>query len=154
MPQRRQSWQTIAHEAQQYRDASISRIKPDVPQTPSILPRNVMDIPAKLLSPDEIQITELPVEELADMLQLRKLTAMVVTLAFLRRAGVAQKLVCSLPQTAIPNAVSSPNKRQECRPIVSQNSCQKVHLSAPAILMNTMLNTGNLWVRCMVFRSA
>lgn len=59
-----------------------------------------MDIPAKLLSPDEIQITELPVEELADMLRLRKLTAMVVTLAFLRRAGIAQKLVCSPPQTA------------------------------------------------------
>ena len=33
----------------------------------------------------------------------------------------------------IPNAVSPPNNRQECRPIVSQNSCPRVHLSAPAI---------------------
>ena len=30
-----------------------------------------MDIPGKLLSPDEIEITELPVEEPADMLRLR-----------------------------------------------------------------------------------
>lgn len=102
MTERKKAWQTIAHEAQQYRDASISRIKPDVPQIPSNLPRNVMDIPGKLLSPDEIRITELPVEELADMLRLRKVSALVVTLAFLRRAGVAQKLVCSPPQSAFP----------------------------------------------------
>lgn len=104
MTERRKTWQSIAHEAQQYRDASISRIKPDVPQIPSNLPRNVMGIPGKLLSPDEIQITELPVEELADMLRLGKVTAVVVTLAFLRRAGVAQKLVRSPPQSALPNA--------------------------------------------------
>lgn len=133
MTERRKTWQTIAHEAQEYRDASISRIKPDVPQTPSNLPRNVMDIPGKLLSPDEIQITEFPVEELADMLRLRKVTAIVVTLAFLRRAGVAQKLVCSPPQSALPNAVSFPKNRQGGRPIVSQNYCPRVHLSAPAI---------------------
>ena len=101
MPERRKTWKTIAHEAQQYRDASISRIHPDVPRAPSTLPQNVMDIPGKLLSPDEIQITELPVEELAGMLRLRKVTAMVVTLAFLRRAGVAQKLVCSPRQNAL-----------------------------------------------------
>ena len=43
---------------------------PDIPLTPSNLPRNVMDIPGKLLSPDEIHPTELPVEELAGMLRL------------------------------------------------------------------------------------
>ena len=59
-----------------------------------------MDIPGKLLSPDGIQVTELPVEELAEMLQLRKVTAMVVTLAFLRRAVVAQKLVSLPPHNA------------------------------------------------------
>lgn len=36
--------------------ASISRIKWDVPQTTSNLSQNVMDIPGKLLRPDEIQI--------------------------------------------------------------------------------------------------
>lgn len=118
MTERRKTWQTIAHEAQQYRDASISRIKPDVPQTPSNLPRNVMEIPGKLLSPDETRITELPVEELADMLRLRKVSAMVVTLAFLRRAGVAQKLVCLPAQSALPNAMSLLKNRQGCRPIV------------------------------------
>lgn len=133
MTERRKTWQTIAQEAQQYRDASISRIKPDVPHIPSNLPRNVMSIPGKLLSPDEVQITELPVEELADMLRLGKVTALVVTLAFLRRAGVAQKLVCSPPQSALPNAMSLLKNRQRCRPIVSRNSCPRVHLSAPAI---------------------
>lgn len=92
-----------------------------------------MDIPGKLLSSDDIQITELPVEELADMLRLRKVTAMVVTLAFLRRAGVAQKLVCSPPLSALPNAMSLPKNRQGCRPVVSQNYCPRAHLSAPTI---------------------
>lgn len=133
MTEPRKTWQTIAHEAQQYRDASISRIKPDVPQTPSNLPRNVMGIPEKLLRPDEIQITELPVEDLADLLRLGKVTAVVVTLAFLRRAGVAQKLVHSPPQNALPKAMSLIKNRQRCRSIVSQNYCPRVHLSAPAI---------------------
>ena len=31
IPERRKTWQTIAHKPKQYRDASISRIKPDVP---------------------------------------------------------------------------------------------------------------------------
>ncbi len=96
MPQHKKTWEKIAREAQGHRDASISRVKPDVPHPPANLPRNVMDIPCQLLSREEIQITEAPPEELAELLRSRKLTATTVTIAFLRRAGLAQKLVCSL----------------------------------------------------------
>ena len=59
-----------------------------------------MDITGKLLNPNEIQINEPPVKELADMLRLRKVPAMGITLRFIHRAGVARKLVCLPPQNA------------------------------------------------------
>ncbi len=86
-------WQDIAKEAQDYRDASVARVKPDVPQLPKNLPNNVINIPGETLSRKEVQITETPVEDLLSLLASGKLTAITVTTAFLRRAGLAQRLV-------------------------------------------------------------
>lgn len=89
------TWQETAQQAQQIRDASLSQIKPALPETPSELPRNVTDIPKHLLTTDEVVITETPPEDLVTSLAAGKLTSTAVINAFLRRAGLAQKLVCS-----------------------------------------------------------
>jgi amidase len=86
-------WQNVVQEAQNYRDASLARVQPSIPETPAQLPRNVMGIPRVALEPDEVRITELPIEVLLDLLASGKVTATTVTKAFLRRAGLAQKLV-------------------------------------------------------------
>lgn len=89
------TWQEIAEQAQQIRDASLSLIKPALPETPSELPRNVTGIPKHLLTTDEVVITQTPPEDLVTLLAAGKLTSTAVTNAFLRRAGLAQKLVCN-----------------------------------------------------------
>lgn len=86
-----------------------------------------MDILRKLLRSDEIQITELSLKELADILQLRTLTAIATALAFLCYVGVSQKLVClPLSECPFPHAMSLPNNSQGCRPIVSPSSCPRL----------------------------
>ncbi|KAH0559589.1 hypothetical protein GP486_003892 [Trichoglossum hirsutum] len=101
-------WQDIAREAQEYRDASIAKVRPDVPPLPTVLPRNVINIPRNTLGEKEIQITEATPESLLSMLALGELTATAVTTAFLRRAGLAQKLTnCVtelLPERALARA--------------------------------------------------
>jgi amidase len=92
---RKRPWQDIAQEAQRYRDASIARVWPDLPQLPENLAKNVTEIPGTILSQEEVQITEMPPEGLLSALASGDLTAVAVTTAFLRRAGLAQKLVCS-----------------------------------------------------------
>jgi amidase len=91
------SWQEIAQIAQDLRDKSIEQVKPTIPDVPSELPLNVSKLPAELLSKAEISITENSPEDLLDLLASGKVTSTEVTNAFLRRAGLAQKLVCSPP---------------------------------------------------------
>lgn len=93
MPGTKQSWQEIAKTAQELRDSSIAQIKPTIPDVPAELPRNVTAIPNELLSAEEVKITETSPEELVASLASAKLFAVEVTNAFLRRAGLAQKLV-------------------------------------------------------------
>ena len=95
-PKQKRQWQDIAQEAQVYRDASIARVKPDVPQLSKSLPKNVVHIPRNALSEEEIRITETAPEDLLGMLASGELTATTVTTTFLRRAGLAQKLVCPI----------------------------------------------------------
>jgi amidase len=90
---RKTSWQTIAQQAQEYRDASISEIQPSIPDLPPTLPKNVLHIPATILSEAEINITESSPEDLVSALAKGALTAREVTSAFLRRAALAQRLV-------------------------------------------------------------
>ncbi|KAI9831132.1 MAG: hypothetical protein M1819_005220 [Sarea resinae] len=86
-------WQEIALTVQKRRDESIAHVKPPVPDVPADLPRNVTGIPKKLLTEREVEITETAPEQLITSLAAGKLTATEVTNAFLRRAGLAQKLV-------------------------------------------------------------
>ena len=89
-------WQEIAKEAQDLRDASIDRVKPAVPDVPAKLSLDVADIPKYLLSTEEVIITQSPAEDLVVSLASGRLTSTTVVTAFLRRAGLAQKLVWRL----------------------------------------------------------
>lgn len=102
------SWQNIAAEARQYRDASIAKVQPAVPKVPEQLPLNVTGIPKTLLAADEVKITESLPEEILARIAKRKLSSEEVARAFLRRASLAQSLTnCItelLPERAIARA--------------------------------------------------
>lgn len=87
------TWQDIAREAQEERDASIRSVHPTVPEIPNSLPLNVTGLPKELLFEEEIAITETVPEDLIAKIASKKLGSQVVVNAFLRRAGLAQKLV-------------------------------------------------------------
>ena len=89
-------WQEVAKKAQEHRDASIKLVRPAVPDAPSELPLNVTEVPKSLLTTEEVTVTEKPPEDLVKSLSCGKLTSTTVTNAFLRRASLAQKLVCYL----------------------------------------------------------
>lgn len=91
------TWHEVAADRQKHRDATIAAVEPTVPAVPKELPLNVTGIPKQLLTSDEIKITETKVEDLVPALAEGKLTAVTVTKAFLRRAAVAQALVCHPP---------------------------------------------------------
>jgi amidase len=87
------SWQDIAAIAQAYRDESIARVQPVVPDPPTDLPLNLTSLPAKLLPKHVVEITESPTERLLQQMASGNLTSTEVTQAFLQRAGLASKLV-------------------------------------------------------------
>lgn len=89
------TWQEVAAGMQQYRDNSMRIVEPHLPLDLNHLaiPLNVTGIPIKILTPLEIEITELPVETLVKSLAEGTYTACKVVNAYLRRAGVAQMLV-------------------------------------------------------------
>jgi hypothetical protein len=93
---KKKPWQEIAKEAQQHRDASIAMAlkEQELPPLPTPLPKNVMGVPGLILSRREREITEMLPEELLGMLAAGELRAVDVTMAFLRRAALAQQLVC------------------------------------------------------------
>lgn len=87
------AWQDIAKEAQAYRDASIKRVEPAIPEAPKDLPLDRTNIPNYLLSSEEVIITQTAPEDLVKSLATGKYTSTTVLKAFLRRAGLAQALV-------------------------------------------------------------
>jgi amidase len=94
-------WQKVAQEAQNYRDSSLARVQPGLPeaferiQFSGELPKNSTSVPGKALHPRDFRITEKLPEELLKSLASGELSAVDVTTAFLRRAVLAQKLVSS-----------------------------------------------------------
>ena len=92
------SWQEVAKIAQDHRDGSIAQVDPSVPDVPSAadLPLNVSSLPKELLSKTEVLITETSPERLIESLASGERSSVEVTRAFLRRAGLAQKLVCKI----------------------------------------------------------
>ncbi len=57
------------------------------------LPKNVFDVPGKVIEQHDLQITEAEPEVLVGLLANGTLSSVEVTTAFLRRAALAQRLV-------------------------------------------------------------
>jgi amidase len=89
------TWQEIAQQAQAARDQTVAAVQPPVPDVPSDLSLNVIDIPRQLLTAREVEITDTAAEVLVTQLAAGAWTSVEVANAFLRRAGVAQRLVLS-----------------------------------------------------------
>ena len=104
------TWQEVAKIAQKHRDDSIRRVEPPIPEIPEPdqLPLDRTDVPKYLLSTEEVVITQTAPEDLVASLASGKYTSTAVTVAFLRRAGLAQALAnCItelLPERAIDRA--------------------------------------------------
>ena len=102
------AWQDVAKESQDYRDASIKDVEPAVPEVLEPLPLNVTSIPKKLLTQDELLLTQSCPKVLVDKLASGELKSLLLTQAFLRRAGLAQSLanciVELLPAKAVERA--------------------------------------------------
>lgn len=132
------TWQEVAKEAQLHRDASIAKVNPPVPDVPAELPLDVTSLPRKLLTEREVEITETPAESLLASLATGKLKSVEVTNAFLRRAGLAQKLVGGSRWLRFRNILFWTDADETLRSIVSLNSCLPGHSSEQSIWMNTM----------------
>ncbi|KAL8807877.1 MAG: hypothetical protein Q9223_001928 [Gallowayella weberi] len=100
------SWKDVAATAQEHRDASISLLDPPVPDVPQDLAKNVTDLPKRLLSAEEVVLTETAPETLVKFLASGKLTTTAVVHAFLRRAGLAQKLTNCITELLPEEALS------------------------------------------------
>ena len=107
------SWQEVAKIAQEYRDASIARVEPAVPEVPGELPGDVTSIPAELLDKEEVKITQTTTEDLLASIASGNLTSTAVTKAFLRRAGLAQSLVCP-PRKKLRRVLTSTKLQTNC----------------------------------------
>ncbi|APA08836.1 hypothetical protein sscle_04g036060 [Sclerotinia sclerotiorum 1980 UF-70] len=101
------SWQEVAKDRQRHRDETIAAVQPAIPDITNI-PLNTLSVARQVLTPDEIKITEAKVEDLLTKLAKGELSSTEVTNAFLRRAGLAQKVTnCItelLPQQALSRA--------------------------------------------------
>lgn len=107
-------WEETAKIAQDLRDRSIADVEPAIPAIPSELPKNVVSLPRVLLSEAEVSLTEKSPESLLAELATGAISSSAVTLAFLRRAGLAQKLA-STPREVVLALLT------HGRPIVSQS---------------------------------
>jgi amidase len=99
------SWQEIAKEAQEHRDASLAQVKPGLPDLFDAFEENLesvqsnplkgvaIKLPGNVLHPRDVKITGLLPENLIKELAVGDLSATDVATAFLRRAVIAQKLV-------------------------------------------------------------
>lgn len=94
------AWQDIAHQVRHHRASTIAEVQPQIPDVSKDLRDNVTSVPRELLSPREVEITELKTEVLVAALATGELTSREVTNAFLRRAGLVQNLasLTSLPE--------------------------------------------------------
>ncbi|KAI0012464.1 amidase [Xylariaceae sp. FL0662B] len=102
-------WEDVAADRQRHRDATITELDPPLPDLHSDkIPLNTTGIPKTILTDREIQITNSNVEDLIPKIASGEWSATTVIKAFLRRAGLAQKLTnCItelLPKRALKRA--------------------------------------------------
>jgi amidase len=83
----------LISEARSHRDSSIL-VDPLLSPLPDTLPKNVTKIADSILTPEELKITSYDVPELLQAIRSEEYSCEAVTRAFLRRAALAQKLVC------------------------------------------------------------
>lgn len=96
------TWQDVAADRQKHRDATIAAVEPTLPNVQH-LPLNTIPLAKQVLTEEEIKITETTIEGLVAQLVKSELSAVSVTTAFLRRAGLAQLAVRHvLPNLRIP----------------------------------------------------
>lgn len=101
------TWQDVAADRQRHRDATIAEVSPPVPEVrQEEIPLNTTGIPKKLLTEQEIEITNTDVENLAKRITSGEWSSVVVINAFLRRAGLAQKLTNSITELLPKRALS------------------------------------------------
>ena len=90
----KKNWEELVKKAQSHREQTLAQIDPPLPSVPAQLALDVTNLPAKLLTPEEVEITEThDATSLAAAIAAKKYSAEQVIRAFLRRAGLAQKLV-------------------------------------------------------------
>ncbi|KAI0848844.1 amidase [Daldinia vernicosa] len=88
------SWQDVAVDRQRHRDATIAELHPPLPVLlADNIPLNTTSIPDKILTDEERTITGANVEDLLVKLATGEWSSTAVVQAFMRRAGLAQKLV-------------------------------------------------------------
>ncbi|KAI1075752.1 amidase signature domain-containing protein [Whalleya microplaca] len=86
-------WEEVAADRRRHRDATIAELDPPLPELDSSkLPLNTTGIPKTVLTAEELRITNANVEDLIPRIASGEYSTTAVTKAFLRRAGLAQKL--------------------------------------------------------------
>ncbi|KAI1634092.1 acetamidase [Biscogniauxia mediterranea] len=87
------TWQEVAADRQRHRDATIAQLEPPLPELPAgEIPLNTTTVPKEVLSEEELTITETTLDDLIEKLASGQWTSTAVIKAFMRRAGLAQKL--------------------------------------------------------------
>lgn len=86
------TWQDVAADRQKHRDATIALIEPPLPSVQDV-PLNTIGLAEKILTEQEMKITNTVVEDLVVQLVRGEVSCVTVTKAFLRRAALAQKVV-------------------------------------------------------------
>lgn len=88
-----QAWQEKVKEVIAYRDATLAKVEPALPELDE-LPLNSQELPKKYLTEREYDLTQnYDAVALLEMLRSKKVTSEELTRAFLRRAALAQKAV-------------------------------------------------------------
>ena len=90
-------WEENVRTARKIRDDSLAQTPGGSPQVSAQLLNglNATVVPEKVLSLDDIKITALDTEQLLSLLASAELSSVTVIEAFMRRAALAQQLVCS-----------------------------------------------------------
>lgn len=122
-------WKKTASKVQNHRDQGLQHIEPPLPDLPSPLPKNVVELPQQLLSPREVEITRSSPDHLISHLAAGHWSCEEVTRSFLGRAALSQKLVSAvlLPR----NFNDSCSKGQLCYRVTSRagfGSCSGIRL--------------------------
>ncbi|GAC76455.1 amidases [Moesziomyces antarcticus T-34] len=90
----------------------FSKSKPHMPEPTTIYPTdNVMGVPGKVLSLEDVAITETPIDKLLDLLRTGKLSSVRATEAFLRRAVLAHQLTNCCTDIFVDRALA---RAKEC----------------------------------------